>query len=380
MIERNNPSLNILMILLFFPFLIILIIIPLFLNQLHFSLSIRQFNFLYENKTLQSFTIIFVSILLEAIPFIIIGTFVSSLIQIFITDETIAKYIPKSRFLGTLCAALIGLIFPVCDCAIVPIVRRLIKKGLPLHIGITFMLAVPIVNPITLSSTYYAFSNNLNMLLIRGCLGFISAMIIGSLISSIEDKNTILKDSKNINLYSSNKNTHIYKANHNHSDECACGCGHLHRHSRKRNNPVSIALDILDHTTIELHDVGRFVIIGAFLSALMQTFISRKYILLIGQHNVYSVITMIGLSFMLAICSQTDAFIARTFVGQFTTGSIIAFLIFGPMIDIKNTLMLSSAFKGKFIIKLIFFIFSICFIIGAVVNLIIYKGGFLWPN
>lgn len=343
--------------------------ILLFVNQLNSSFPANPLTPLFHNKTLQDFTIIFLSILLEAIPFLIIGALISSLLQLFVTEETIAKFIPRNRFLGTLYAALIGLIFPVCDCAVIPIVRRLIKKGVPLHISITFMLAVPIVNPVTLASTYYAFSNNINMVLIRGCLGLISAMIIGTLISKMENKNNVLKISNIINTHSTNNKKY-----------CNCGCGDSHYHSRKKSNPLTLIIDVLEHTTIELHNVGRFLIMGAFLSASMQTIISRKYILLVGQHPMYSILTMMGLAFLLAICSQTDAFIARSFIGQFTTGSIFAFLIFGPMIDIKNTLMLNSYFKGRFIIKLIFLIFLVCLLIGIVTNLIVYKGDSIWTS
>ena len=336
------------------------------------NISFLDYNHIINNTSVQGFTTIFISIILEALPFIILGTFISSLIQIFISEDMIARLIPRNRLIGILCAALIGLIFPVCDCAIVPIVRRLLKKGVPLYIGITFMLAVPILNPIVLASTYYAFSNNLSMLFLRGFLGLISAMFIGNLIGIFEGKNNVLKDFDK---------THNHMHSHDHSDDdCSCGHEHIHTHSNKKPSPFASIINVLEHTNIELHDVGRFVILGAFLSSLMQTFLPRKYILFVGQDNLYSVLVMIAFAFLLAVCSETDAFIARTFVGQFTTGSIVAFLIFGPMIDIKNTLMLMSTFKTRFVVTLIFTIFAVCFIIGIAINLIEYNGGLRWLN
>jgi uncharacterized protein len=373
MLRKGKTVRNFLLFIIALPlFLVIFLSVPILLRE--FNINFLNYNHILNNKSLQGFTTIFISIILEALPFIILGTFISSLIQIFISEDTISRLIPKNRFVGVLCAALIGLIFPVCDCAIVPIVRRLLKKGVPLHIGITFMLSVPILNPIVLSSTYYAFSNNLSMLFLRGFLGFISAMIIGSLMGIFEGTNKVLKE------FDSHDN-HIHTHSHIHAnDNCSCGHDHTHSHSTKVANPVSLIIDVLEHTNIELHDVGRFLIFGAFLSSLMQTFLPRKYILFVGQDNLYSVFAMIVLAFLLAICSETDAFIARTFVGQFTTGSIVAFLIFGPMMDIKNTLMLSSTFKARFVITLIFIIFTVCFIIGISINLIEYKGGLQWLN
>lgn len=369
MLQKGKTARNFLLFSMAFPLLLVIFLsIPIIIGQ--FNLDFLHYNYIINNKSLQGFTTIFISIILEALPFIILGTFISSLIQIFISEDMIAKLIPKSRFIGILCAALIGLIFPVCDCAIVPIVRRLLKKGVPLHIGITFMLSVPILNPVVLSSTYYAFSNNLSMLFLRGSLGFISAMIIGSLIGIFEGNNEVLKEFDKADH-------HVH--NHSH-DNCSCGHEHIHTHSRKKANPFSLMINVLDHTSIELHDVGRFLILGAFLSSLMQTFLPRKYILFVGQDNLYSVLVMILLAFLLAVCSETDAFIARTFVGQFTTGSIVAFLIFGPMMDIKNTLMLSSTFKAKFVVTLIFMIFTVCFIMGILINFVEYKGGLQWLN
>lgn len=369
-IEKNGAAKKFLIATIFLPILAILYLsIPLLVAPVHFSYPNIKLSFLAESKILQGFSTIFLSIILEAIPFIMIGTILSSIIQIFVTEETLARIIPKNRLLGLICAALIGLLFPICDCAIVPVARRLIKKGLPLHIGITFMLSVPIINPVVLASTYYAFSNSIYMVIVRAGLGIAGAMIIGNIVGILEENNSIFKAEKKVNFH--------LKHHHEHHDDHhrSCGCGHSHHNIGKKHNIKSTIIEVLDHTTIELHDVGKFLIVGSFLSALMQTFIPGKYIALVGQHRTYSILAMICLAFLLAVCSETDAFIARTFVGQFTTGSIIAFLIFGPMIDIKNTLMLSGTFKIKFIIKLILVIFLVCFIIGEVVNLIAFKGG-----
>ncbi|WP_217303567.1 permease [Clostridium sp. 001] len=341
--------------------------ISILMPSIHFSLPNIQFKSLTDNKMLQGFSTIFLSIILEAFPFIMVGTILASIIQIFVTEETLAKIIPKNKFLGLLSAALIGLVFPICDCAIVPVVRKLIKKGMPLHIGITFMLSVPIINPVVLASTYYAFSNNIYIVIMRGGLGIIGAMIIGNVISIICDNSSVLKK---VDMGLQYHHRHY----HQHDSTCQCGCGHSHYNSGKKHNIGLTIMEVVDHTNIELNGVGKFVIIGAFLSSLMQTVVPRKYILLVGHDKIYSILVMIGLAFLLAVCSETDAFIARTFVGQFTTGSIIAFLIFGPMIDIKNTLMLSETFKSSFIIKLIFVIFTVCFIIGALVNYLPFNG------
>lgn len=353
--EENKKSL-------FFIPLLALILPLLIMLIMNINILKSNFNFIFQNNILQSFTTIFLSIILEAFPFIILGVFVSSIIQIFISEETIAKLIPKNKFIGLMAAASVGLIFPVCDCAIVPIARRLLKKGIPLYIAVTFMLSVPILNPVVLSSTYYAFLSNPYMALLRGVIGWTSSIIIGFIISKMEYKHNKPTRLKEI----------LFTARTYHYDGVTCNnITHSHNHCCCHNDKrsfISAISDILEHVSSELNEVGKFIIVGAFLSSLMQTVIPRKYILSIGNHKILSILVMIFLAYLMCVCSETDAFIARTFVGQFTSGSIIAFLICGPMIDIKNTLMLSEAFNYKFIFKLTCIIMTVCFFIGIIFN------------
>lgn len=343
MIKKHNMNSNFLfilkVILLNLIFFILINIITTYRNS---SLS--------SNAVFQNFSTIFLSIILEAIPFIMLGAIVSSLIQVFISEQTIAKIIPKNKILGLFIAAIMGMIFPVCECAIIPIVRRLIKKGVPLNIAITFMLAVPIVNPIVLASTYYAFNSMPMIVILRGVLGLVGALIIGYLIGWLEEGRNPMKGPKvGTNL------------------DVGCSCGHDHNTHHHHKSKVS---EIIGHTSSELYDIGKFLILGAFISSLFQVLVSRSYILSIGKNSIYSVLAMMVFAYVISLCSEADAFIARTFLNQFTTGSITAFLILGPMIDIKNTLMLAAGFKKRFILQLTLLIFAVCFLLGEFVNII----------
>jgi uncharacterized membrane protein YraQ (UPF0718 family) len=264
-----------------------------------------------------------------------------------------ARLIPKNKFFGLLAASLMGFIMPVCECAIVPVTRRLIKKGVPLNIAVTFMLAVPIVNPVVLASTYYAFCDKPVMLYLRGGLGLLGAIVIGFLIRWLQEGQNPMKG----------PDVHI----HSHHHECECGHSHDHSEFYSGKHRSKIAR-LIEHTSIEFYDVGKYLIAGALISSAFQVFVSRQHILNTGRSSVLSIAAMMLFAYIISLCSEADAFIANTFINQFTTGSIAAFLILGPMIDIKNTLMLSSAFKKKFIAQLIFIIFSVCFIFGALIN------------
>lgn len=306
-------------------------------------------NFTIYEKALQNFSTIFISIILEAIPFIMLGAFVSALIQVYISQEAIVKIIPKNQFLAILTAALMGFVFPICECAIIPIAKRLIKKGVPVSAATTFMLAVPIVNPVVLISTYYAFFNKTEVVVLRGVLGLIASMIIGYIVGYNKKLPDVLKEGD-------------YQDN----IECYCGCGNPLGYHRNKSK-VSL---ILEHTNSELYNIGKYLIFGALISASFQTFVPQNAINPIGNHVLYSILVMLALAFVMSICSSADAFIAKAFLSQFTIGSVVAFLILGPMIDIKNTLMLSSSYKKRYVLDVIIYVFFICFVIGCFVNVL----------
>jgi uncharacterized membrane protein YraQ (UPF0718 family) len=322
-------------------FMLLVLIIPLTIGFIKYGGKI-------DFSTVQNFSTIFISIILEAMPFILLGAFVSALIQVFISEQLIEKIIPKNKFMAFLGASLMGVIFPVCECAIVPITRRLMKKGVPVGIAVTFMLAVPIVNPITLLSTYYAFYDKPSIVFIRGGLGILISIVVGYLVDYVGKGNPM-----------------PIKQNSYESDiSCYCGCDN---HSGLNYNHSKIR-SVLEHTNKELLSISKYLIFGAFLSAVFQTTVSKGYISSIGQHMYYSIFAMMVLAFVLSICSEADAFIARTFLGQFTIGSVVAFLILGPMIDIKNTIMLIGNFKLKLVIELMIYIILIVFFVSCLIN------------
>lgn len=326
----------------FFNFVIMLFLLIIIINIQ------RAFPSIIGNAYLESFSVIFLSILLEALPFIMLGSFISSLIQIFISEDFITKLLPKNKLIGLIMASLMGIVFPVCECAIIPITKKLLQKGVPLYMCITFMLAVPIANPIVLLSTYYAFSNQVSIVVLRGILGIAGAIIIGSITGYIQKKKPLKVDY--------------------HQPDCNCSCTHHHSYTSQKKPFVLHILLVIEHTSLELYDIGKLLIAGAFLSALLQTFVPKSFLISIGQGPILSILTMMLLAFTLSLCSEADAFIARTFVSQFTTGSILVFLILGPMIDIKNTLMLIGSFRLRFTLKLIAVIFSVCFLLAVMVN------------
>ncbi|WP_416826190.1 permease [Ectobacillus polymachus] len=300
-------------------FLLFFLIISLFL----FSEEVKNFSVFHKiPDSFLNVNSIFLSIILEAIPFILLGVFVSALIQSFVSENTIQKVIPRNAYLAVIPAALLGIIFPICECAIIPVVRRLIKKGMPTHVGIVFMLSAPIINPVVYASTYFAFKSTPYIANARMIIGFITSIIIGLILYRKYKGQTILREKNN---------------NHHHE--------HHHPHGNK-------LLETLYHASDELFDTGKYLFIGAFCASLFQTFLDRNLLELVGKSPTLSPGIMMGFSYLLSVCSEADAFVASSFGSTFTTGGLLAFLVFGPMLDIKITLMLFAYFKKRFVFTL----------------------------
>ncbi|MFP3669495.1 permease [Priestia sp. SIMBA_032] len=286
------------------------------------------------SSSLLQMNTIFISILIEALPFILLGVIISGIIQIFVTDEMMAKAIPKNKFGAIVLASVIGALFPACECGIVPITRRLMAKGVPLYAAIPFMLTGPIINPVVLFATFVAFGNDWKIMIERGVVAFLVSLIVG-LILAFQFKTPQVKNEL-----------------------------HLHTAPKKMSEKIGEALK---HTIDEFFSVGKFVIIGGLIAAAMQTYVKTSTLMALGHGTVSSNVVMMGLSYILSLCSSADAFIASSFRSTFNDSAIIAFLVFGPMFDIKNTLMMLSQFKTKFVFSLFAYVFILVLVLSLLI-------------
>lgn len=288
---------------------------------------------------------IFISIVIEALPFIILGVLGSTLLEAFASPEMIRRIIPKAWIPGILIAGLLGIIFPFCECGLVPIVRKLVEKGVPTPLAVVFLLTVPIVNPIVATATSYAFFSQPDMVIIRLGGAYILAVIVGIITLFVWHKKSILY---NVCRHS-----------------VSCGCGHDHSYDSRNTGRIGGAIR---HGQTEFFDILRYLMIGAALAALTQVYFSREWLNLLGSHATGSVGIMMVMAFFLSICSGADAFVANTFTNSFSTGAIAAFLVYGPMIDLKNLLMLRAAFKASFVFYLVAVVTVLVYGYGVFIN------------
>lgn len=297
---------------------------------------------------LTNFTTVLLGIFIEAVPFLLLGTLASGVVEVFVHRETIEQRIPRGALAGALVGGLMGFVFPVCECGVVPLTRRLFRKGLPLPVGVAFLLAAPVANPIVLASTAAAFGLG-RMVLWRFGLSFLIA-VLSALIFSVEPHpRTLLRP-----------------------EAWPVVSGPAREGSPAATRPglragMARALVIAGD---EFFEMGRFLTVGAGLAALMQTFVPQGTLLQIGAGPVVSVIALVTLAVLLSVCSTVDSFVALAFVGSFTPGAVLAFLVFGPMVDIKSTLMFLGVFRGKTVVYLILLPLAMTVVAAVSLNLL----------
>jgi uncharacterized protein len=319
-----------------------LILVALLAVVLLYMISTYDLDSIIANQKLHVFKMMFISIIIEAMPFILIGVFVSALLQVFVTDEMIQKFIPKNPVLAIITATVLGIIFPICECGMVPAIRKLIKKGMPLYVATTFILTGPILNPIVFISTLTAFRNQPVVAYARMGLAFLVALIVGLIIYKFI-KSSPLRDARS---------------------------EHHHHHDHAPKTVKGKIFAVMGHTSSEFFEMGKYLIFGSIIVALLQVFVSQNQLLELGNSGAGANLVMMGLGFILSLCSTSDAFVAQSLQTTFSKGSLVGFMVFGPMINLKGILMMLAVFKTRFVVILSALVFVLVFVgtlvLGAV--------------
>jgi uncharacterized protein len=311
--------------------------------------------------TWQNFWFSFLALAFEGLPFVLLGSLISGAIAAFVPSKIITGILPKNGFLATLTSGLLGLCFPVCECGIVPIIRRLINKGLPVSCGVTFMLASPIVNPIVAFSTYAAFRGQhpgLNMTVRLG-VGYLVAVLAGLVVRRLDPESILragavkiptrkrlafsvvpLPDAENLGVESAIQ-TKLMAA-------------------------VRMACD-------DFIDTAIYFMIGAAVAATFNTAVDQRIIMPLSLQPTLSTFSMMVIAAVLTLCSTSDAFIAATFV-SFPIFARMAFMVFGPMFDLKLFFLYSVLFKKRFVIGLGIGLFLLIGIICSRLLIYLYAG------
>ncbi len=266
---------------------------------------------------LQAAIIVFGSLVIQALPFVLVGALAAAAIEVFVPMGTLEKLTLLPRPLQLPAAALAGIAFPICECGSVPVARRLAAKGLMPSAAITFMLAAPVVNPVVIASTFVAYRGRgplWTMVIGRFTLGMLTAIVVGWVLGG-RTKDELMKPDE-----------------HGGVDHVEVG----RPEPRWRTFFVHLGNDFLF--------MGRFLLLGATVAALVQTFLPQDIVTALARVPFLSILVMMALAGLLSLCSESDAFIAASFV-QFGPGAQLAFLVFGPMVDMKLAAIYAGTFR-----------------------------------
>ncbi|VXD25670.1 conserved membrane hypothetical protein [Planktothrix serta PCC 8927] len=358
---------------------------------------IHQFN--------SGFTL-FLSLLVEAIPFLLLGVLFSSLLLWFVDEQKLLSYIPPHPLLGAFMGSLVGFLFPVCECGNVPVARRLLLQGVPSSVAIGFLFAAPTINPIVIWSTWVAFRDQPEIVILRVLFSLTIATTLGWLFSVQKDLRPIVqpaiaralpivdppKPPASDLVASSLLQSGTYFLGESEQplrleSLPAWKTQRLLKKNQVKKESVTVKPSLppwktifltptqerwssmLENMVQEFRELGGVLVLGSFIAALIQVAVPREFILNLGQSPVTSILAMLLLAGVVSICSTVDSFFALSFSSAFTSGSLLAFLVFGPMIDIKTVGLMLSVFKARAVFYLVILAFQLTFLFTLVVNL-----------
>ena len=283
-----------------------------------------------------------ISVIVESMPFVILGILLSILVQEWVPDSWIMRILPRNPFLRRAAISFLGVFLPVCECGNVPLARGLMVKGFSVSESMTFLIAAPIINPITIATTHAAFGWDSGILVARIVGGFAIANLIGWLYSRHHDQDSLL--------------TARFAA------ECRVPQNHEHGGARVQKS--------LELFVREAGVIMPALFIGSLVAGAIQVLVPRDVLVSLGSNPLWSVLAMIVLAFVISVCSNVDAFFILPFASTFLPGSIVTFLLFGPIIDIKMLALLRTTFTTRVLVQLTLVVGLSSALIGLVVNFV----------
>jgi uncharacterized protein len=282
---------------------------------------------------------IFLGVMIEATPFLLLGVLVSQALALAVSRDRLLRWLPRGRLRSLAAMAGLGALFPVCECGNVPVARRLVTRGVPVAAAMVFVLSAPALNPVVALSTFAAFHERPTIVAYRLGFTFLVAMGVGLLLTWHPRPSDLLRRRP---------------------------AGDAEEHATL--GPTTRVRSFARGALVEFVEMGSVLVVGAALAALTQTLVPRAALLGIGQGPVVSVAVMMALAVVLSICSTVDAFVALAYAGTFTDGSLMAFLVFGPMIDIKSLLLMLTIFTAKTVALVAVVVTEMVFLLGLALN------------
>ncbi|MBW4565473.1 MAG: permease [Mojavia pulchra JT2-VF2] len=347
------------------------------------------------NQLNNGFTL-FLSLLVEAIPFLLLGVVFSSLLLFFVDERKLVEKMPRNPVLGALFGSTIGFLFPVCECGNVPVARRLLMQGVPTPVAIGFLLAAPTINPIVIWATWTAFRDQPEIVVLRVVFSLAIATTIAVVFSFQKDLSPVVQPelARYLKFNPSTQPELKRRGRRYQTQQETTGSSLLksgsyllggkaglttridnsliegNTSSPSLSKPLPDKLRLLvDNIVQELRELGGVMVLGSAIAAAIQVLAPRELILGLGAGPISSIVAMLILAAAVSICSTVDSFFALSFASTFTSGSLLAFLVFGPMVDIKGIGLMLSIFKAKALFYLFALAGLLTFLFTVTLNL-----------
>ena len=281
-----------------------------------------------------------ISVLIESMPFVMLGVVLSIAVQVWVPPGVLERLLPRPAWARRAVLSLLGMFIPVCECGNVPFARGLLMRGISPADTLTFLVAAPIVNPIVIITTHAAFGFDSGILIARLVGGYLIANLIGWLYSRHPDPQSMLTERFQLTCEASAEDT-----------------------SGKGQRSLA-------QFVVELRAVMPALVLGSAIAGAVQVLIPRDVLVAIGSNPVLSILAMTALAMTVAICSNVDSFFALSLASTFSPGSIVVFLLVGPLVDVKMLALLRTTFTTRTLAGIVAVVILSAFVIGTAVNLL----------
>lgn len=307
---------------------------------------------LMGRSVFDNFWNIYLGLMLEVLPFFMLGAILAALIApLRLPDMKIWRTATRNRATAATAGLVMGFALPVCECGTASVARQTNRAGAPAILSLVFLMAAPVVNPVTILVTYLAFNGNWLIILGRSGLALVVALVAGLILSLYPKPADLFVSTANENNAS---DQHDHDHEHDHEEGILPEHGELPRHGK-----VAAFNGFLERAIEELLEAVRVGLPGIALAAAFQACVPSQYFLGLGQGALFSVIALMLLAALMAICSSADAFVALSFSGLVPAGSVLAFLVFGPLINLKSIFLFRLVLRWRTIGLLALFSFSL---------------------
>lgn len=286
------------------------------------------------------------SVLVESLPFVVLGIVVAIALRVWLPQGLLLERLPRSGVARRLVISLMGVLLPVCECGNVPVSRGFLLRGLGVGDALTFLVAAPVVNPVTIITTYQAFGFDDGVLVTRVLGALAIANLVGWLFSLHPQPERLLAP----------------------GFAAQCRVAGAERASNSLIGRLRASGGIFRHETA---DMMAALVMGAAIAGGIQVFVPRSTLIALGGDPLWSVLALMALAFIVSICSNVDAFFVLAFASVALPGGIVAFLIFGAIVDVKMLALLRTTLSGRALALLTTVVTLATLLIGLGVNALV---------